>query len=120
MPKKINLDLAFHIIDDLWDEHQLGHGTYQCAADIIQLLDVDNDPDGEFLEEIVAMSEEQLAEWRRQEVVEWKYDLTLEKWAERFEVGEDKAFKSIDQLMQCTDWKFILTELLPSVVTIES
>ena len=119
--KQLDTKGAYRFIDELFDNNLIGDGTYQCAADIIQLCDKDeeNDPDGEFLAELVAMSEEQLADWRREDIIDWKEDLSEEEWLDRFEIGEDKAFRSIDQLIQCTDWQFILTELLPKFVSTE-
>ena len=119
MPKQLDFERAYRYIDELFDEKIIGDGTYQCIADIYQLCDEDNDPDGEFLEEVLAMSEQQLADWRRQEVIDWREDLSEEEWAERFEVGKDKAFKSINQLIECTEFGFILSDLLPMFVITE-
>ena len=116
MPKQLDFERAYRYIDELFDEKLIGDGTYQCTADIYQLCDENNDPDGEFLEEVLAMSEQQLADWRRQEVLDWKEDLSEEEWAERFEIGEGRAFKSIDQLIECTEFGFILSDLLSNYV----
>lgn len=120
MNQQLTLAQALTYIDDLFDQGLLGDATYQFAADVIGLC---------FEEEvgcpIAAASSrsefrsittpEALADWRRADVRQWQMeDLDEQAFAERFEVGPGKSFDSIDQMLSCTDYEFVLG-LLPKI-----
>ena len=100
-------------IDSSYDAGSLGTATYQFAADIIQLLDPD-EQDFDVVahaKELQGMSIEELREFRREDLEEWERE-EPGALARRFEVGDGQTFSSLDQLIECTDFSYIKKDLL--------
>ena len=103
----------YTFIDGAFDAGEMGEGTYQFAADLIQLLDPD-EQDFDVVahaKELRAMSIQELKEFRREDLELWEEESpgTLSR---RFEVGEGKLFNDLDALMESTDFSFVKNELL--------
>ena len=101
-------------IDSCFNSGGLGDATYQFAADIIQLLDPD-EQDFDVIKrakELNAMSEQELSKLREEDLREWENEDPgiLE---ERFNIGENQLFSSLQVLLNCTDFKYIKDDLLP-------
>ena len=101
-------------IDSCFNAGGLGDATYQFAADIIQLLDPDEqDFDVEVrARELQQMSLDELAKLREDDIREWEED-DPGVLAERFSVGQGLTFLTLKVLIECTDFKYIKEELLP-------
>ena len=101
-------------IDSCFNAGGLGDATYQFAADIIQLLDPDEqDFDVEArARELKQMSLEELARLREDDIREWEED-DPGVLVERFRVGQGSTFSTLKMLIECTDFKYIKEELLP-------
>ena len=100
-------------IDRSYDAGSLGSATYQFAADVIQLLDPD-EQDFDVVahaKELQGMSIEELTEFRREDLEEWERD-EPGVLSRRFEVGDGLSFSSLSQLIQCTDFSYIKEDLL--------
>ena len=100
-------------IDSSYDAGSLGSATYQFAADVIQLLDPD-EQDFDVVahaKELQGMSIEELTEFRREDLEEWERD-EPGVLSRRFEVGDGLSFSSLSQLIQCTDFSYIKEDLL--------
>lgn len=100
-------------IDSLYDAGSLGSATYQFAADVIQLLDPD-EQDFDVVahaKKLQGMSIEELTEFRREDLEEWERD-EPGVLSRRFEVGDGLSFSSLSQLIQCTDFSYIKEDLL--------
>jgi len=100
-------------IDSSLDAGSLGSATYQFAADVIQLLDPDEQDFDvvEHAKELQGMSIEELREFRREDLEEWERE-EPGALARRFEVGDGQTFSSLDQLIECTDFSYIKEDLL--------
>ena len=101
-------------IDSCFNAGGLGDATYQFAADIIQLLDPD-EQDFDVInraKELQAMSEKELSKFREEDLKEWESEDPgiLEA---RFNVGENQMFSTLEVLLDCTDFKYIKDDLLP-------
>ena len=101
-------------IDSCFNAGGLGDATYQFAADIIQLLDPDEQDFDvvKHAQELHAMTEQELYKLREDDLKEWEDEEpgTLEA---RFNVGASQQFSSLKALLDCTDFKYIKDELLP-------
>ena len=100
-------------IDSAYDAGSLGSATYQFAADVIQVLDPDEqDYDViAYAKELHNMSIEALTEFRREDIKEWERE-EPGVLSRRFEVGDGLTFSSLSQLIECTDFSYIKDELL--------
>jgi hypothetical protein len=109
-------DDAYEMIDELLEEGKINESTYQCAADIVQVCDSD-EQEAEFahavLKELLNMSLSDLKEWRRQDLVDYKDSLTIEEFRKRFEIGS--LYSSEEHVLDSTDWDFLATRLLPEL-----
>lgn len=103
----------YAVIDNAFDGGELSVGTYQFAADIIQLLDPD-EQDFDVVahaQELAAMTTEELRAFRKEDLELWEEESpgTLSR---RFEVGEDQIYKNLEALLASLDFTFIKSELL--------
>ena len=108
------IQILYTEIDSCFNAGGLGDATYQFAADIIQLLDPD-EQDFDVIKrakELQAMSEKELSKFREEDLKEWESEDPgiLEA---RFNVGENQMFSTLEVLLDCTDFKYIKDELLP-------
>ena len=104
----------YTFIDGAFDAGEIGDGTYQFAADLIQLLDPD-EQDFDVVahaKELYAMSANELREFRREDLELWEQESpgTL---ARRFEVGEGNLFANLDELIVQTDFAYVRNQILP-------
>lgn len=109
-------DEVYKFIDSAYEQGEINDATYQCAADIIN----DCDPEeqeaefaAEMLHGICELSLDEFRERRTEEIACFKEELTSEKFFERFEIGS--LYKSEEHVINSTDWTFIVSRLLPKL-----
>jgi len=113
------IDEAYEMIDNALEEDEINSSTYQCAADIIQLCDPEEqeiEPARETLKELLEMTLNELREWRKQDIGDFKEGLTVEEFSERFDIGG--LYSSEEEVIDSTDWNFFVTRLLPKLTPI--
>ena len=104
---------AYEYIDRAFDADEISEATYQCAADLLQVCDADEQEmdTTEIISEFCGMTSEELEKHRREDVNAWQEDLSKEEFVERFNVGNGMAYESQEILFAATDFDFVLTTL---------
>lgn len=108
------IESLYSEIDGLFDAGQINDATYQFAADIIQLIDPDEqDYDVvEYAKELAEASIEDLIDFQRERIEEW-FEEDAEEAAERFEFGDSQIHEDLQALLSATDFTYIKNILLP-------
>ena len=111
-PSKI--EAIYSVIDDLFDSGQINDATYQFAADIIQLIDPDEEDYDvvAYAKELAEASIEDLRDFQKERVEEWVEE-DAEEAAERFEFGSSQVYEDLQALLAATDFTYIKNILLP-------
>ena len=111
-PSKI--EAIYSVIDDLFDSGQINDATYQFAADIIQLIDPDEqDYDVvAYAKELAEASIEDLRDFQKERIEEWVEEDAAAA-AERFEFGSSQVYEDLQVLLAATDFTYIKNILLP-------
>ena len=108
------IESLYSEIDSFFDSGQINDATYQFAADIIQLIDPDEqDYDVvAYAKELAEASIEDLRDFQKERVEEWVEE-DAEEAAERFEFGSSQVYEDLQALLAATDFTYIKNILLP-------
>lgn len=100
---------AIHSVQELFDEGELEKATHHYALTVIALMSTAGNQ---------ALSHcqtaDELALWIRKDALIWQATLNEEDFAERFEIGQSRAYGCIEQMLGCVDHAFVF-ELLKSI-----
>ena len=110
------IDEIYDAIDTSFADDEINDSTYQCAADILQVCDPEEQETEQAfdtLKELCEMPPSELKEWRKQDIADYKDGLTAEKFCERFKIGS--IYSSEEQVLDSTDWSYLITRLLPKL-----
>ena len=105
-------------LNSLRAQGDLGEATFQCAVDILNLCSPEQCGEGEALMGWTLFSEldeDSLRAWRAEDLHNWKQRLSPSDWHQRFGVGPELPFTSVDDLLSCTDWSYLVHRLIPSL-----
>jgi len=117
-PESKKIEALYSSIDDLFDSGQINDATYQFAADIIQLIDP-NEQDYdvvEYAKELAEASIEDLRDFQRERIEEWVEE-DAEEAAERFDFGDSRIYEDLQALVAATDFAYVKNVLLKMYLT---
>lgn len=108
------IESLYSAIDGLFDAGQINDATYQFAADIIQLIDPD-EQDYDVVghaKELAESSIDELRDFQKERIEEWVEE-DAEEAAERFQFGASQNYVDLQALLAATDFAYIKDVLLP-------
>ena len=112
-PSSPKIESLYSEIDSFFDSGQINDATYQFAADIIQLIDPDEqDYDVVAYARLAEASIEDLRDFQKERIEEWVEEDAAEA-AERFEFGDSQIYEDMQSLIAATDFAYIKNILLP-------
>ena len=107
------IESLYSAIDGLFDAGQINDATYQFAADIIQLIDPD-EQDYDVVGHAKELAESSIDELRdfQKNIEEWVEE-DAEEAAERFQFGASQNYVDLQALLAATDFSYVKNVLLP-------
>ncbi len=109
---------AIASLNRLRAQGDMGEATYRCAIDILNLCSPEQRGEGEALMGWTLFSEldeDSLRSWRAEDLNNWAQRLSRSDWQQRFGVGPALPFTSVDDLLSCTDWSYLVHSLIPGL-----
>lgn len=108
------VDNAYSRIDEDYEAGTITEATYQFCADILQICDPGEQDDEDAAQSLIMFSEmdlENLMEWRAGEIAEFRSDLTVKEYRERFAIGS--TYDNEKDLLGNTQWDYIMLIIIP-------
>lgn len=108
------VDNAYSRIDKDYEAGTITEATYQFCADILQICDPSEQDDEDAAQSLIMFSEmelDSLIEWRAGEIAEFRSDLTVKEYRERFAIGS--TYDNEEDLLENTQWDYVMFSLIP-------